>query len=137
MNFLFACEGSADLDLVERLKDREAFKSYFIEPVSSDQYRWHAVLNGMDELKVKAIVQELSIFRRELEYTLTSLDVDDPEVFAFLRRLTRVLQRSQSWTAGYDEIKPLSHFMWSIHTGWDQIHGYTGRDVIAEMIEAI
>jgi hypothetical protein len=137
MNCLFACEGTASLDLVERLKDREAFKNYFKERVSSDQDRWHAVLNGMDELKVKSIVQELSIFRQELEYTLTAIDVDDPEVFAFLRRLTHVLHRSQSWTAGYDEIKPLSQFMWSMHTGWDQIHGYMDKDFIADMIEAI
>lgn len=137
MNFLFACEGSASLDLVERLKDREAFKSYFNERVSADQNRWHAVLNGMDQLKVKSIVQELSIFRQELEYTLTAIDVSDPEVFAFLRRLTHVLQRSQGWTAGYDEIKPLSQFMWSMHAGWDPIHGYVEKDFIAEMIEAI
>jgi hypothetical protein len=137
MNCLFACGGSADLDLVEQLKDREAFKHYFNESISSDQNRWHAVLNGMDELKVKAILQELSIFRRELEYTLASIEVDDPQVFAFLRGLNRVLHRSQAWSAGYDEIKPLSQFIWSIHTGWDWIHGYTGKDAIAEMIDAI
>ena len=137
MNFLFACEGSANLDLVERLKDREAFKSYFNEQVAVGQNRWHAVLNGMDEIKVKSIVQELSIFRQELEYTLTATDVTDPEVFAFLRRLTHVLQRSQGWTAGYDEIKPLSQFMWSMHAGWDPINGYMEKDFIAEMIEAI
>lgn len=137
MNFLFACEGPASLDLVERLMERKKFKSYFKEQVSSDQDRWHAVLNGMDERMVKSIVQELSIFRQELEYTLTAIDVDDPEVFAFLRRLTHVLQRSQGWTAGYDEIKPLSQFMWSMHTGWDPVHGYVEKDFIAEMIEAI
>lgn len=137
MNFLFASNGSASHDLVEELKDQEAFKRYFKEHVTLDQERWHAVLNGLDESRIQAIVQELSIFRRELEYTLTSLDVDDPEVFAFLRRLTRLLHRGQSWSSGYDEIKPLSQFMWSIHTGWDPIEGYTGKDAIAEMIDAI
>jgi hypothetical protein len=28
-------------------------------------------------------------------------------------------------------------FMWSVHTGWSIIEGYTGRGVITEMIEAI
>lgn len=136
-NFLFSCNGSADSELVAQLQDREAFKKYFNEKISPDQDRWHAVLNGMDETIVQAIVQELSIFRRELEYTLAALDVEDPQVFAFLRSLTRVLHRSQGWSSGYDEIKPLSQFMWTIHTGWDFVHGYTQKDQIAEMIEAI
>lgn len=136
-NFLFACNGSASSDLVDQLQDREEFKAYFNQLVSRDQNRWHAVLNGMDDMKVRAIVHELSVFRRELEYTLTSLNVEDPQVFTFLRGLTRVLHRSQGWSAGYDEIKPLSQFMWSMHTGWDFAHGYMDRDHIAEMIEAI
>jgi hypothetical protein len=137
MNFLFACEGSANMDLVEQLKDRDAFKNYFKEQVSPNQDRWHAVLNGMDDMKVNAIVQELSMFRRELEYTLTSIDIDDPQVFTFLRHLTHVLHRSQSWSNDYDELKSMSQFLWSMHTGWDWIHGYTGKDAIVEMIEAI
>lgn len=137
INLLFACEGSADLDLAERLKDLEECKSFFNQPVSADQNRWHAVLNGLDEQKVKAIIQELSVFRRELEYALISVDVEDSEVFAFLRRLAHVLQRSQSWTAEYEEIRPLSQFMWSILTGWDPVLGYTGKDVITEMIDAM
>ncbi len=137
IDFLFACEGSASLDLVEQLKNREAFKDYFKEPVSSSQTRWDVVLDGMNESRVKSIIQELSIFRRELEYTLASLDVDDEEAFAFLRQLTHVLQRSPRLTADYEEVKSLSRFMWSIHTGYDPVHGYTGKEIIEEMIEAI
>jgi hypothetical protein len=136
-NFLFACNGWASLDLVDQLKDQEAFKRYFKEKVTPDQERWHAVLNGMNDEMVAAIVQELSIFRREVEFTLTAIDVDDQEVFDFLRRLTRVLHRTGDWSSGYDEIKPMSQFMWSMHTGWDWAHGYTGKDVIADMIDVL
>ena len=136
-NFLFACNGSASLDLVEQLKDQEAFRRYFKEKITPDQERWHAVLNGMDDQKVAAIVQELSIFRREVEFTLTAIDVDNPQVFAFLRDLTKDLHRTGDWSSGYDEIKPMSQIMWSMHTGWDGVHGYTGKDAIADMIEAI
>ena len=136
-NFLFACNGSASLDLVDQLKDRETFKHYFKKKITPDQERWDAVLNGMNDQTVAAIVQELSIFRREVEFTLTAIDVDDPQVFAFLRHLTRALHRTGDWSSGYDEIKPMSQFMWSMHTGWDWVHGYTGKDAIAEMIDAI
>lgn len=136
-NLLFACNGSASLDLVDRLKDRETFKRYFKEKVTPDQERWDAVLNGMSNQMVASIVQELSIFRREVEFTLATIDVDDPEVFSFLRRLTRALHRTGDWSSDYDEIKPMAQFMWSMHTGWDGALGYTGKDSIAEMIDAL
>jgi len=137
MNFLWACGEPAGLDLVDQLKDRETFKSYFKVRVSDSQERWHAVLNGLDEARVRAIVAELAHFRRELEFTLASVDVDDAQAFALLRNLTRILHSSERWTAGYDEVKPLSQFMWSLHTGWDWVQGYTGRDAVADLIEAI
>lgn len=136
-NLLFGLEGSADLELVDELKDRETFKRYFKERVSSGQDRWDAVLNGLEEVHVRAIVSELAHFRRELEFTLASVDVDDSQAFALLRNLTRILHASASWTIGYDEIKPLANFMWSLHTGWNWVEGYTGRDAIADLIEAI
>lgn len=136
-NFLFVLEGSADLDLVDRLKDREAFKNYFKVRIGEGQDRWDAVLNGIEEVHVRAIVSELAHFRRELEFTLASVDVDDSQAFALLRNLTRVLHSSAGWTTGYDEIKPLANFMWSLHTGWNWITGYTGRDAVADLIDAI
>lgn len=137
LNFLWACGQPADSDLIERLKDRGYFKSFFKEAVSPDQDRWHAVLNGLDEYKVESLLLELEVFRREVEYTLNAVDVNNPEAFAFLKRLTQVLHRSKRWSDKNDQLKPLSQFMWSIHTGWSWVEGYTGRDAVAEMIEAI
>ncbi len=136
-NFLFTCNRSASLDLVDQLKDRVTFERYFKEKVTPDQERWDVVLNGMNDQTVAAIVQELSIFRREVEFTLTAIDVDDPQVFAFLRDLTRVLHRTVDWSSGYDEIKPMAQFVWTMHTGWDWVQGYTGKDAISDMIDAI
>jgi hypothetical protein len=135
-NFLFACNGSADMSLVEKLKDRAHFKSYFSEPVTKSQDRWHTVLNGLDEQKIQDILIELEVFRHEVEYVLSSVDVRSDEAFAFLKQLTQVLYRSKSWTHNYDDVKQLSQFMWAIHTGWSLVYGYIDRDAIAEMIEA-
>lgn len=137
INFLWACGESADLELVDKLKDQESFKGYFKARVTQGQDRWDAVLNGIDEARVRAIVSELAHFRRELEFTLASVEVDDSQVFALLRNLTQVLHSSERWSAGYDEIRPLSQFMWSLHTGWDWVRGYTGRDAVTDLIDAI
>lgn len=135
--FLWALQGTCDPEHIERLKDRNEFRRFFKERVSPDQERWHAVLNGLDEYKIRSLVVELEILMAEVHFTLSTIDVDNPEAFAFLKRLAQVLYRSKTWSPEYDDVKQLFQFMWSVHTGWSIIEGYTERDVIAEMIEAI
>lgn len=135
--FFSALQESCDLDLVDRLKDRMRFREYFKEMVSSDQERWHAVLNGLDAALVRRLVVELEIFMTEVHYALTVLDIENQEAFTFLKRLSQILYRFRTWTDQYDDVKRLSGFMWSVHTGWSSADGYTNRDVIAEMIAEI
>lgn len=137
VHFLWACEGPAESSLIDRLKGLEEFKAYFKEPVSEDQNRWHAVLNGLTEDYVQSLVRELDLFRGELDYALTAVEVADDKVFDFLRNLTQVLQESRYWSNNEDQLKPLSQFMWAMFTGWSFVHGYTGRDWVKEMVNAI
>jgi hypothetical protein len=135
--FFSALRESYDLSIVARLKERSFFRDYFKEKISEDQERWHAVLNGLDDALVRRLVVELEILAAEVHYALTVIDVENEEAFAFLKRLNEVLYRYRNWTADYDDVKQLSGFMWSIYTGWSVIEGYTDKDVIADMIEAI
>jgi hypothetical protein len=136
MHFLWACNEPAESTLVERLKSQEQFKEFFKERVSHDRERWHAVLDGLTEDYVRSIVRELDLFRGELDYALTAVEVSDERVFSFLRNLTEVLQRSRHWSDREDQLKPLSQFMWSMFSGWSMVSGYTGRDAVHEMISA-
>ena len=137
LQFLWACNAPASTTLIERLKNRHDFKDFFKERVSESQDRWHAVMNGLDEAKVSAIVHELQHFRGEVEYVLAAVDVTDPQVFGFMKGLTRILHGGERWSEDYDHVKALAAFMWSMHTGWDWVHGYTGKDAIADMIARI
>jgi len=137
MNFLFACNGTADLDLVEELKDRERFKAYFSEKVTPDQERWHAVLNGMTAPLMQSICDAIAAFRREVEYSLSAVDVDEDRSMAMLRQLTSALHAAEKWTDDYDDVKAMSRFMWSQHTGWDIISGYTNHDAVEDLIGAM
>lgn len=137
IQFLWACNAPASTDLIERLKNRHDFKDYFKERVSESQDRWHAVMNGLDETKVSDIVHALGHFRREVEYVLSAVDVANPQVFSFMKGLTRILHGGERWSEDYDHVKALAGFMWSMHTGWDWVHGYTGRDSIADTITRI
>ncbi len=137
MHFLWACNEPAESTLIDRLKSQEEFSTFFKERVSKDQDRWHAVLNGLTDDYVQSLVRELDLFRGELDYTLTTVEVADEKVFSFLRNLTQVLQRSRHWSDRDDQLKPLSQFMWSMFAGWSFVSGYTGRDHVNEMIRAI
>jgi hypothetical protein len=137
MHFLWACNEPAESTLIDRLKNQDQFREFFKEPVSPDQDRWYAVLNGLNDDYVRSIVHELDLFRGELDYTLTAVEVADEKVFSFLRNLTEVLQRSRHWSDRKDQLKPLSQFMWSIFAGWSIVSGYTGRDAVHDMISVI
>lgn len=136
-HFLWACGEPAVSDLIDELKDLDTFREFFKTPVSVDQDRWHAVLNGMTDDYVASIVRELDMFRSELDYALTAVEVADEKVFSFMRNFNEVLQRSRYWSDREDQLKPLSQFMWSAFAGWSFVTGYTGKDAIAEMIDAM
>lgn len=136
-HFLWACNEPAESKLIDRLKSQEEFKAFFNKQVSSTQDRWHAVLNGLTDDYVNSLVHELDLFRAELDYTLTVVEVEDEKVFSFLRNLTQVLQRSRYWSDREDQLKPLSQFMWSMLAGWSIISGYTSKDHVQEMIYAM
>lgn len=135
--FLSVLKEPCKPELVDRLKNRDEFRAFFKEPVSSSQNRWDAVLNGLDEYYIKRLLVELEILMAEIHYTLSTIDIENEEAFAFLKRISHAIYRNRDWSAEYDSVKQLSSFMWSVHTGWSIIHGYTGKDVIADMIDAI
>lgn len=137
IHFLWACGEPAATHLIDELKDLQKFREFFKTEVSHDQNRWHAVLNGLNDQHVTSLVRELDMFRIELDYALTAVEVSDEKVFSFMRNFTEVLQRSRYWSDRDDQLKPLSQFMWSAFAGWSFATGYTGRDSIAEMITAI
>jgi hypothetical protein len=57
--------------------------------------------------------------------------------FTFLKRVSQVLYRYRNVSDTYDDMRQLYSFMWVVHTGWSVIDGYTDKDVIADIIEAI
>lgn len=135
--YFSAMHESYNSDILENLKDQLIFRKYFKEKISEDKERWHVVLNGLDGHLINRIIVELEILCAEVQYALTVVDIDNAEVFDFMKRLSQIVYRYRNLSDDYDDIKQLSGFLWSIHTGWSFVDGYTEKDVIAEMIEAI
>ncbi len=126
-----------DPALVDRLKDRDQFKQFFKEPFSSEQTRWDAVANGLDAENIKRLVVEFEILIAEVHFTLIAVDVENEEIFAFLKELANILYRARNCSPEYDGVKALLCLMWSVYAGWSFVEGYTKKDVIADMIEAM
>jgi hypothetical protein len=129
--------GSYDPALIDGLKDREQFMQFFEEPFCDGQTRWHAVANGLHDENIKSLIVEFEVFIAELRFTLIVVDVENQEVFAFLKELANILYRARNCSPEYDGVKSLLSLMWSVFAGWSFVEGYTKKDVIADMIEAM
>jgi hypothetical protein len=126
-----------DADLVSRLLDLRAFRSFFKEPVSESQDRWHTVLNGLDESLLRELLIELEMFLNEVTFVLSNVDIRDRDTFSFFKRLSEAVYRLRNCTSGYDEVKPLSQFLWELFAGWSFVEGYADKDIVKVMIDKI
>jgi hypothetical protein len=135
--FLSAMSGGYDPAMVDGLKDREQFMRFFQEPFCDGQTRWDAVANGLHAENIKSLIVEFEVLIAEVRFTLIAVDVENQEVFDFLKDLATVVYRARNCAPEYDSVKSLLRLMWSVFAGWGFIGGYIKRDVIGDMIEAV
>ena len=123
----------------EMLFNQEEFRRYFKVDIGNDQTRWDAVLNALNGNRylLRDIQYELEILREELLYVLSAIDVDDEEVFAFVKRLAHAIYRLKDTEPEYDDIKHMGGFLWEVFTGWSVVEGYRPKDIVQSMIDRI
>ena len=119
------------------LVDQAKFKEYFKQPVGQGQDRWDAFMNNLNKYYLHALLLKMEILRNEVTYALDNVDIHDDKSFVFLKRFSNALFSMRDTTLGYDEIKPLAGFLWSVFTGWDAVSGYSERDIVSNAIAAI
>lgn len=134
---LAACQGSYQADLPEKLSEQSEFRKYFKEPVSDSQERWHAVLNGLNDRLLKDLLVELEILLNEVAYVLNNVNIENPDVFSFFKRLSQAVYKLKNTTLEYDDVKTLSRFLWEVFAGWNFVDGYREEDIVGVMIGKI
>lgn len=139
LQLLWASGDGVAYSEVGRLLDRDAFKAHFKAVAGGGMDRWNVVENALqsEAWRLAKLVEQLEVFRAELEFALSVVEVDDPEALEVGRRLYQVLQHGTKWQAEYDDIKQVSGFFWSVFTGWDIAAGYTNRDHIEDFIRRL
>jgi hypothetical protein len=120
----------------EMLLDQSEFRRYFKIKTKPGQTRWDMAANEMqrNSFYTDEIRYELETFREEIQYVLTIIDIEDEEVFIFMKRLTQVIQQVKTVRADSDDLKSLFRFLWEVFTGWSFVDGYRENDIIEEMI---
>lgn len=129
--------GSYPASLPEELLDQGAFHSYFHKEVTSGTNRWDAVADGLSKYWLKKIAEELEILHNELQFALAAIEPRDADVYSRLKSVAAWTIRSRSIDLSSDDAKPLLRGLWELHTGFNFIDGYSGRDAIADGISSI
>ena len=134
---LWCAEGSHDSRLPEQLLNQVAFRAYFD---ADSKRRWYAFLNGLqdNEDRMSELLLELEVFSQEVAYLLNHVNIQDPEVHAFFKRLNEHIYRLKNAKVySYDLVKYMGGFLWELNSNWNFITGYQKEDPIAKMIAAL
>lgn len=136
INTFLIISNSQEYSDKEELLNLTEFRRYFKKENKNGENRWGAVANSLQdsEYYLKEVIYYLQMLNEEIRYTRNSINLNDPEVFEFLNRLSQLIARMESTEREYDDIKSLCGFLWSIFTGWDWAKGYSESDIIKDII---
>lgn len=134
---LWASIGTHDSRLPKELCDHQKFREFFD---ANEKKHWYAALNGLqgDKDRIDELLLELELFASEVSYVLNNVNIQDPKVHSFFKRLSENIYRLKNSTVySYDQVEYLGNFLWGIHARWSIIDGQREEDVIQDMIDAL
>ena len=136
INTFLIISNSQEYSDKEELLNLTEFRRYFKKENKNGENRWGAVANSLQdsEYYLREVMYYLQMLNEEIRYARNSINLNDPEVFEFLNRLSQLIARMESTEREYDDIKSLCGFLWSIFTGWDWAKGYSESDIIKDII---
>ncbi len=135
--FLWALDGSYEGDMPERLCDVKTFREFAREEDHKGSVGWNGVLNGLREDHIRDLVIALDRLKGEVTFLLNKVEIDDPEVLAFFKRLLHVEYELRSTNLHDDSLKTFSHFVWEVFAGWSFVSGERNDDMVKTMIGKI
>ncbi|WP_431635497.1 hypothetical protein ACQVBX_16600 [Dyella sp. KULCS107] len=136
--FLGILHGTIDPELAAKLMNAPEFKDYFKAPSGvSGQDRTQYIMNNIEEHHLTQIKMESEILHSELQYATTRIDIQEPELHAFTRRITKSLLRTKNWDLSYDGVEEVLGFYWQLFAGWSFVSGYQGGDPLEDRIRRL
>ncbi len=135
-NFLQLASERVGFSRIKELCDMHAFRAFFSQDKNA---RWYAVSNALydNPLVMRDIVTELVLFRNELTFALSQVEIHDERIFGLLKRLSAAIYRVEQRKLEYDDVKAFMGLMWDVFAGWSVIDGYRTSDIVQDAIEGI
>ena len=136
--FLGILHRTIDPDLADKLMSAPDFKDYFKTASGvPGQDRTHFIMNNIEEHHLKQLKLESEALYSELQYATTRLDIQDDELHAFARRISRSFLRTKNWDLSYDGVEEVLGFYWQLFAGWSFISGYLCGDPLEDRIRRL
>jgi hypothetical protein len=135
--FCNAMNEQCNLLLIDKLMSQNEFKIFFETKISNSQTKWDTVLNGLDNQLTHELLTELELFKNEIELVNNNIDIDDKDVFAFIKELSVNIYRLKNINSENDNARMLFIFIWQLFSGWSFIDGYKKDDIVKVMISKI
>lgn len=136
INTFLILSDSQEYSNKEKLLNLSEFRCYFKMENRQGEKRWDAIANSLEgnEYYLKEVIYHLRMLNEEIRYTRNATNLNDPEVFDFLNRLSQIIVRMELAEKEYDDVKSLCRFLWAIFTGWDLAKGYSDSDIVKDII---
>lgn len=134
--FLGASQGSYKGGYPEQLCDIKAFREFAREGNGDGKDGWYGVLNGLDEHHIRDLVIALDKLKNEVSFLLNNVEIDDPEVFAFFKRLSHVEYELRNTNLHDGSLKIFSDFVWEVFAGRSRMSGEERNDDIVKTMIA-
>lgn len=139
IQLLFAVEGSASLEIVEKLAtDPVAFRNYFY---AAERARWYRAMNRFDSPDTAyfdAVKVAISDFTNEVDFTVDHADIGDDELFEDLKNLSLLLQNATSRPKDYNGTKAFFGILQMLVGGWGGgMIGTMDHDRIGQLIDRL
>lgn len=134
---LWCSEGIHDSQLPKQLLNQIAFRTYFD---ADNKKRWYEFLNGLQDNddRMRDLLLELDLLSQEVGYLLNHINIQDPKVHDFFKRLNEHIYRLRHATVySNDMVKYVGNFLWEINSNWNFITGYQNHDPISTMSETL
>ncbi|MFA5262453.1 MAG: hypothetical protein WC378_01415 [Opitutaceae bacterium] len=134
---LHAAKKGWSQDDLDRLIIPKEFSEYFSEDETGSGMRWYEVLNGLDDYYVAEIANRLELLRSEVQFVLSSIDIQDQEVFEFMKRLSEISFKMSKMRSDYDGQKSWGHFLWALYSDFDPSVGDVPFDRNLKLLERL
>jgi len=129
LTVIWSCsEGSVSFERIEELMEPGSFTEY----ARSDE--WYDFLNGLDASGVNELKHHFRIFREDLHFFLSAIEISDEKLFEKFENISIWTAQIDLFGSEYDDVKTWGKTLFSLLADWSPIDGDHKYGIIGDLI---